>query len=152
MRAFSQAGIGGLYAGGALVNAVAATLSARFRPRAVLAVSVAVGVAGLALAGATTAAALSVVCVLAVAAADGGGNTASIGVLLETVGVQRIVLAMVVWSQFSVVGYLAGPLVSGPVAEVLGFGALGLGPLAAALVVAVAYLPSGRRSEAAGAS
>jgi hypothetical protein len=53
--------------------------------------------------------------------------------------VERIVLAMVVWSQVWAVGYLVGPAAGGGVAEGLGFGAIGLVPLAAALPVVAAF-------------
>ena len=56
----------------------------------------------------------------------------------------RIVLAMVVWSQLWAFGYLIGPATAGAVADTLGFGAVGLVPLAAALVVAVAFLRAPR--------
>ena len=45
---------------------------------------------------------------------------------------------MVIWSQVWAIGYLAGPAVAGVVAESFGFGAIGVVPLAAALLVFVA--------------
>jgi hypothetical protein len=50
---------------------------------------------------------------------------------------ERIVTAMVVWSQVGIVGYLTGPLVGGPAGEAFGFGVLGLTAMAAAFPVAV---------------
>jgi len=69
----------------------------------------------------------------------GAGEAGSIGILLETTGTDRIVLAMVVWSQLWAFGYLVGPAAAGGVAEALGFGAVGIVPLVAALVVAIAF-------------
>ena len=47
----------------------------------------------------------------------GIGNTGSLGLLVEAVTVERIVSAMVVWSQIGIVGYLLGPLIGGSVAR-----------------------------------
>ena len=69
----------------------------------------------------------------------GAGEAGSIGILLETTGTDRIVLAMVVWSQLWAFGYLVGPALAGGVAEALGFGAVGIVPFGAALVVAIAF-------------
>jgi hypothetical protein len=52
---------------------------------------------------------------------------------------------MVVWSQLWALGYLAAPVAAGGVAETLGFGAVGLVPLAAAALVALAYLTAPAR-------
>jgi L-serine deaminase len=51
---------------------------------------------------------------------------------------------MVIWSQIWALGYLAGPAAGGGVAEALGFGAIGLVPAAAALIVATAFLAPSR--------
>ena len=48
--------------------------------------------------------------------------------------VERIVTAMVVWSQIGIVGYLLGPLAGGLVAGSLGYAFIGLVPAAAGLV------------------
>jgi hypothetical protein len=48
---------------------------------------------------------------------------------------ERIVTAMVLWSQLGIVGYLAGPLLGGAVAQALWFGAVGLAPLAGAVLL-----------------
>ena len=47
----------------------------------------------------------------------GLGNTGSLGLLVEAVPVDRIVTAMVVWSQIGIIGYLLGPLAGGIVAD-----------------------------------
>jgi len=44
----------------------------------------------------------------------GVGETGALGVLLAAVEPERIVTAMIVWSQMSIVGYLTGPLADGP--------------------------------------
>jgi MFS family permease len=55
--------------------------------------------------------------------------------LIGAVPVERIVSAMVVWSQVGIVGYLLGPLAGGLIAEQLGYAFIGLVPAAAAAVV-----------------
>ena len=70
----------------------------------------------------------------------GFGEAGSLGVLLETIGLEKIVLAMVIWSQVWAIGYLAGPAAGGGVAEALGFGAIGLVPFAASLLVLAGFL------------
>ena len=65
----------------------------------------------------------------------GIGNTGSIGMLVEAVPVERIVAAMVVWSQIGIAGYLIGPLLGGAVADGLGFAYLGLVPAVAGILV-----------------
>jgi hypothetical protein len=79
----------------------------------------------------------------------GIGESGALGILLETVGPARIVLAMVVWSQVWAVGYLAGPAAAGAIAESLGFASIGLVPLMAALgVVTAAVVESRKRAGA----
>jgi MFS family permease len=70
----------------------------------------------------------------------GIGESGALGILLEAIPPERMVTAMVVWSQLWAAGYLAAPIVAGGVAESLGFAALGLVPLAASLLVAVGFL------------
>ena len=65
----------------------------------------------------------------------GLGNTGSIGILLEAVRPERVVTAMIVWSQIGITGYLVGPVAADAVADRLGFAALGLVPLGAALLL-----------------
>ena len=74
----------------------------------------------------------------------GLGETAAAGILLEEVGTQRIVTAMVVWSQLGLLGYMAWPLAGGAVAAGLGYDWLVLVPLAAGVPVAVAFARSRR--------
>ena len=49
--------------------------------------------------------------------------------------VERIVTAMVVWSQIGIVGYLLGPLAGGLVADGPGYAYLGLVPAVAGILV-----------------
>ncbi len=60
---------------------------------------------------------LWVIALLLAAVGIGLGNTGSLGLLVEAVPVERIVTAMVVWSQIGIIGYLLGPLAGGIVAE-----------------------------------
>jgi MFS family permease len=140
----SQREISALYVGIALLVGASAAVTGRYPPRPALAVGTVLTVGGIALAGLGDS--------VPVWLAGGGlaglgfgiGESGSLGVLLETVGTQRMVLAMVVWSQLWAVGYLAGPAAGGGVAEALGFGAIGLVPLAAALLVAGAFAAGAR--------
>jgi MFS family permease len=142
-----QGEIGGLYAGTSLVLAFWAYASSRLPARPTLVAATALIVGGLALAGAGDVVWVWVVALLVVAAGFGLAETASIGILLDAVGTQRIILAMVVWSQIFALGYLVGPVAGGVVAETLGFGAIGLVPLAFATLV-VAGLVRARRAAA----
>jgi MFS family permease len=80
---------------------------------------------------------------LALAAVGIGiANTGSLGLLVDAVPVQRIVTAMVVWSQIGIVGYLLGPLAGGIVADGFGYAFVGtVSALAGLLVVALLRTP-----------
>jgi hypothetical protein len=65
----------------------------------------------------------------------GRTRTALAGGLLDTVPTERIITAMVVWSQMGIAGYLVAPVLGGPLAAGLGFRWLGLLPLTAALLL-----------------
>lgn len=136
----SQVQIGALFVGMSAAVAVAATAAARFAPRGALAVSLVCVVVGIGLAGALEAVPIWVGSLVVAGVGIGAGNTGAIGVLLETVSSERIVTAIVVWSQIGIAGYLAGPLAGGALAESLGFSAVGLVPLAGAAVLLVALL------------
>lgn len=145
----SQAGIGALYVGMSLVVAAAAAAAGRFRPRTMLVWTVILTVAGLSVAGATGTLPMWIPALALAGVGIGLGNTGSIGILLSAVPTDRIVTAMVVWSQLGIIGYLAGPVVGGAVAEALGFAALGLVPLVVGCVVLALLLHvSGARSGA----
>jgi MFS family permease len=74
----------------------------------------------------------------------GVAQTGAIGVLLDAVPTERIVTAMVVWSQMGIAGYLVAPVIGGPLAASLGFRWLGLLPLAAALLLGTVALSTKR--------
>src|SRR5687768_5901833 len=133
----TQAQIGALYVGASLVVAISATASGGRPPRPLGIAAVVLTVAGIALAGIATDLPLWVLALLLAALGIGLGNTGSLGMLVEAVPVERIVTAMVVWSQIGIIGYLLGPLTGGIVAEGAGYGYVWLVPAAAALLVLV---------------
>ena len=101
--------------------------------------------AGIALAGAAAEVPLWLLALLLAAVGIGIGNTGSIGVLVQAVPIERIVTAMVIWSQIGIAGYLLGPLLGGLVADQLGYAYLGLVPaLAGILVLALFRRPQYR--------
>jgi hypothetical protein len=127
----SQAQIGALYVGASLIVAASATAAAGARPRALVFAAVFLAVAGISLAGIVTEIPIWMLAVLLAAIGIGVGNTGSLGLLVESVPVERIVSAMVVWSQVGIIGYLLGPLAGGAIAAGLGYGFIGLVPAAA---------------------
>jgi MFS family permease len=133
----SQAQIGALYVGASLVVAASAGASGGMRPRPLVFAAVLLAVAGISLAGMAVSVPLWIVALLLAGVGIGLANTGSLGLLVEAVPVERIVTAMVVWSQVGIIGYLLGPLVGGIVAEGPGYAFLGLVPAVAGLVVLV---------------
>jgi MFS family permease len=133
----SQAQIALLYVATSVVVGTAAALGGGVRPRPLVAVASVLMVAGIAIAGAVASVPLWLLALALAGAGLGFGESAALGVLLEAIGTERIVLAMVVWSQVWALGYLAGPALGGAIAAVAGFRAIGLVPLAAALLVGV---------------
>jgi MFS family permease len=131
----TQAEIGAVYVGLSLVVAMSAAAAGSRRPRAMVFAAVFLAVIGISLAGALTDVPLWLLALLLAAVGIGIGNTGSLGILIESVRVERIVTAMVVWSQVGILGYLIGPVLGGAVAEGLGFPAVGLVPAAAGLFV-----------------
>lgn len=131
----SQTEIGVMYAATSVVVANSSALAARFRPRQALAAALGLIIVGIAVAGATG----EVTAWIAALVVTGGGiglaNTGSIGILLEGVPTERIVTAMVVWSQLGIVGYFIGPVAGGLVAQTAGYRAIGLVPLLGAVPV-----------------
>lgn len=144
----SQAAIGASFVAMSIVVALASTLASRWPPRVMVAASLVLVVAGLAVAGITDVVPLWLVALAAAGAGFGLGNTGSVGILLDAVSPERIVTAMVVWSQVGIVGYLLGPLAGGAVAQGLGFAALGLVPLVGGVVVLVALWSHGKAATA----
>jgi MFS family permease len=139
----SQAEIAGLYVGASIVVAASAAAAGSLRPRPLVYGAVLLAAAGISLAGAAAELPIWLVALLVAGVGIGIGNTSSLGILVESVPVERIVAAMVVWSQVGIVGYLAGPLLGGVVAEELGFAYVGLVPAAAGLVVLAFLLRGG---------
>jgi MFS family permease len=140
----SQTGIGVLYAGASLLVAVSAAASARARPRPLVLVAAALIVSGIAMAGLVDVVPLWIVAFSLAGLGAGAGYTGSAGVLLNAVGSERIVTALVVWSQLGIIGYLLGPLAGGAVVQELGYAAIGLIPAAAAVLVVGAYASASR--------
>ena len=134
-----QAEIAVVYGGVALLVVGVAAAAARLAPRIGVIAAIVLITGGLVIAGGTGNVGVWLVALVVAGAGIGLGNTGSIGVLLDAVPSERMVSAMVVWSQIGIAGYLLGPLLGGAVVELLGFGALGLLPLSAgaALLIAV---------------
>jgi hypothetical protein len=122
----TQAEIGALYVGLSLIVATSAAAAGSRRPRSMVFGSVFLAGAGISLAGAVAQVPLWVFAVTLAAAGVGIGSTGSLGLLVETVDIKRIVTAMVVWSQIGIAGYLLGPLAGGFVAEGVGYPAIGV--------------------------
>jgi MFS family permease len=131
----SQAQIGGLYVGASLVVAVSAAAAAGMRPRPLVFAAVLLAVAGTSLAGIAADVPLWLLALALAAVGIGIANTGSLGLLVEAMPVQRIVTAMVVWSQIGILGYLLGPLAGGIVADSLGYTFVGTVSAAAGLLV-----------------
>ena len=135
-----QGEIAALYVAAAVVLGLSSVVAGRLRPRLALGLALVVLPLGLAVAGATDAVGAWLVGVAVAAVGFGLGEAGALGILLGAAGPERIVLAMVVWSQGWAVGYLAGPALGGGLAEVVGFGFLGLLPALAAVLVALMLL------------
>jgi MFS family permease len=131
----NQAQIGGLYVGASIVVAVSASASGGAWPRPLVFAAVVLAVAGVSLAGVAANIPLWVPALLLAAVGIGLGNTGSLGMLVDAVPIDRIVTAMVVWSQVGIIGYLLGPLAGGMVADGAGYAFVGLVPAAAGLAV-----------------
>jgi MFS family permease len=133
-----QSEIAALYVAAALIVAGSAAAAGGVRPRPLVVASVVLATAGIALAGAAAQVPHWLLALLVAAMGIGIGNTGSIGLLVQAVPVERIVTAMVIWSQIGIAGYLLGPLLGGITADQLGFAYLGLVPaLAGTLVLAL---------------
>lgn len=139
----SQAQIGGLYVGASVIVAVSAATAGGKRPRPLVFAGVLLAIAGTSLAGMATDVPLWLLALALAAVGIGIANTGSLGLLVEAVPLQRIVTAMVVWSQIGIVGYLLGPLAGGIVASSLGYAFVGTVSAAAGLLV-VAVLRTAR--------
>jgi MFS family permease len=123
--------------GASLVVAVSATSAGGVRPRPLVLTGMVLAVAGISLAGVTTDVPLWVLALLLAGVGIGIGNTGSLGMLVQAVPIERIVTAIVVWSQVGIIGYLLGPLAGAAVAGGLGFPFVGIVVAAAAVAVAL---------------
>lgn len=131
----SQAQIGGLYVGASLIVAASAAAAGGRRPRPLVFAAVLLAVAGTSLAGMAADVPLWLLALALAAVGIGIANTGSLGLLVQAVPIERIVTAMVVWSQIGIVGYLLGPLAGGIVADGLGYGFVGIVAAVAGLLV-----------------
>jgi hypothetical protein len=127
--------------------ALGSVLAAGTPPAVALATGLVLLTAGVVLAGAADRVPIWLLALAATGIGVGAGQTGSTGVLLDAVPVERIVSAMVVWSQLAIVGYLVGPAVGGPIAATLGFGAVALLPLAGLLVLAAVAVGASRKQD-----
>jgi MFS family permease len=130
-----QAQIGALYVGASLIVALSAGASGGKPPQPLVLGAVALAVAGITLAGVALTIPWWLLALLLAAVGIGLGNTGSLGLLVEAVPVERIVTAMVLWSQIGIIGYMLGPLAGGIVADGPGYAYIGLVPATAALVL-----------------
>jgi MFS family permease len=137
----TQSEIGALYVGLSLVVAASATAAGSRQPSSMVFGSVLLAIAGISIAGSVGEVPLWCLSLGLAAVAVGIGSTGSLGLLVDAVDVERIVTAMVVWSQIGIAGYLLGPLLGGAVAQGLGYSAIGLLPVALGLGV-MAALPA----------
>lgn len=138
-----QEGIAVLYAASGVIMALFSILGARVAIRTAVVVGAVALIAGLSLVGVTGAVPWWVLAVAVTAVGFGLSQTGSLGYLLGAVGTDRMILAMVVWSQLFALGYLVGPIVGGIVAATLGYAAIGLVSLAlgAPVFAALARMP-----------
>jgi MFS family permease len=76
----------------------------------------------------------------------GVSETGATGILLKVVTTERIISAMVVWSQMGIVGYLIAPVAGGAVAETVGYAGLGLIPATVSVALIGVSLYARRRN------
>jgi MFS family permease len=143
-----QAAIAALYVGAAVLAGGSAIVAGYMAPRVALLSGAFILPLAITLAGLSGAVVVWVLLCTAVGFGVGVGDAGALGVLLESIGTERIVLAMVVWSQVWAIGYLAGPAIGGGLAEAFGFWALGVVPAAVGAAVLVAARRAPARSEA----
>ena len=142
----SQGSISGLFVGISLLVGISAAGAGRGSgPRSALVVGASLLTLAVPLAAATSTVAVWIVAAALFGLGFGIAETGALGVLLDTVGTTRIVLAMVVWSQLWAVGYLVGPAVGGGLAQGLGAPAIGLVSAVGALLMLAAFIASARR-------
>ncbi len=142
-----QAEIAALFAGLAVVFGGSSIAAGQLRPRLVVPIGVVLTVVGISWAGIADSVPLWIAALFVTGIGFSFTETGSAGILFDAVGTERIVTAMIVWSQIGIAGYLIGPLAGGGVAEGLSFAWIGIVPLAAAAGLAV--LTAGLRPQAA---
>jgi MFS family permease len=143
----SQAEIGALFVGLAFVLGGGAVVAGLLRPRVVVPTGIVLTVVGVSWVGIAESVPAWMAALFVTGLGFAFSETGSAGLLFEAVGTERIVTAMIVYSQIAIAGYLIGPLAGGGVAEGLSFAWIGLVPLAAA--VGLALLAAGLRPQAA---
>ncbi|MFC8244531.1 MFS transporter [Streptomyces chartreusis] len=135
-----QSQIGVLYAATSVLVVVVGAVAARWQPRKVMLASTVPVAVGFAVAGAGSAVPVWIAALAVAGAGIGLANTGATGILLDAVPAQRIVTAMVLWSQIGILGYLIAPLFGGPAADAFGYGAvaamIALGAAALAVMLA----------------
>jgi MFS family permease len=136
----SQSQIGLAYTLTAVLVAVSSAAAGRTRPGVALTLGGLGIVGGVSIAGASGSVLVWAVALALVGLGAGAAETGATGVLLDAVPSERIVSAMVVWSQVGMLGYLLAPTLGGQVVTRLSFTWLGLVPLAAGCAVVVAAL------------
>lgn len=141
---WSQSQIGVAYALSAVLVAVSSAAAGHTRPLVALGVGAVGVVGGIALAGATGTVAFWAAALLLVGLGAGAAETGATGVLLDNVPRERIVSAMVGWSQVGILGYFLAPTLGGLVVTHLGFRWLGLVPLTALVAIVPAGLLASR--------
>jgi MFS family permease len=149
----NQTSIAVAYTATAVLIAMASAMAGSIRPAVALALGGFGICAGITLAGATGTVASWTVALALIGLGAGAAQTGATGILLQAVPTERIVTAMVVWSQMGIVGYLIAPTLGGPLAARLGYDWLGLLPLVAAAALVIAafaarYGQSAHRPEA----
>lgn len=137
-----QAEIAALYVTASVIVALSAAAAGKLPPRPLVIAAVVLATVGIGLAGATAQIPLWLLALVIAAVGIGVGNTGSVGLLVEATPAERIVTAMVVWSQLGIVGYLLGPLLGGVVADGFGFDYVGMVPAVAGSTVLLAVLAS----------
>ena len=147
-KRLSQSEIGGAYVGLAILVGCGSVAATRLRPGQATAIGIALLVAGIELAGATSIVVTWLAGLALLGVGIGVGQTGATGLLLEAVPSERIVSAMVVWSQMAMVGYLIAPIAGGALGETLGYGTLALLPAAMVAALIAVALVARRRSEA----
>lgn len=146
----TQTGIGLTYlAVGALI-AIGSAAAGHQPPARMLITGATAITTGLTLAGATTTYLPWAAGLLLIGLGTGAAQTGATGLLLDTVPTNRIVTAMIVWSQLGILGYLAGPALGGLLAQHLGYAALGLLPATTLAVLALIHRTSRKGAPPAG--